>query len=478
MPTTKNQNVIEICNRLNLGERAQMWIINASNLDHGIQDENLYVGRSTLRDRNDKLGNHKVEQHTAKNLNPKFIQFDGRIDPTLTTGGFLFKENHTTVISQPAGTYLTHFSPKRKGSKALCEELLKVLQTYEGTESLIGIGSDGTAENVGYKMGAIRQLELELKRPLTWGICMLHYNELYFRRLFIYHDIGFSSGGSFRGPIGQKFQGFGGLDLEEEPIKFKEIPTKLKKVSKALYKLLNKDTQYLYDIVMIIHEGKITKKNFLKRIPGKVVQSRFVTLANNLCRLYIQTSHPSEHLIRLVTIVVQIYAPLYFDIRMNPKITDAARHFFRSIELARTCLNEEEFELFKAAGNDNSYSCHPELIFIAALTDPNLERRKIVFNYIMKDRKRNSPIAFVPKGKGLYKIVMNHANIVRQFFPPGLLKVIDYEGATDYFNMLPFDSLDPSYLTESSLTKQFTEDEFIEWTRGGDLFIDNFPCHR
>ena len=234
-------------------------------------------------------------------------------------------------------------------------------------------------------------------------ICLLHYNELYFRRLFCLHDIGFSSGDSFRGPIGKMFQG--GLKLDLVPKKFIQIKTCLIKIPKSAYDALNRDAKYLYDIVFILDSGVVDEK-FLKRKPGKVVQSRWVTLASNLCRLILQTPNPTHELIRLVTIVVQIYVVMYFEIKMKPHYTNAARHFFKSIELARNCLDEEEFTEFKISANINSFSAHPELIFVAAFnySEKSLEKRAIVYDYIMKDRQRRANRE-MPIGK---KIILNN----------------------------------------------------------------------
>ena len=52
------------------------------------------------------------------------------------------------------------------------------LKTY-----LVLIKCDGTNVNTGYKRGAIRCLEMFLKRSLQWVICELHHNELPLRHI-------------------------------------------------------------------------------------------------------------------------------------------------------------------------------------------------------------------------------------------------------------------------------------------------------
>ena len=100
-----------------------------------------------------------------------------------------------------------------------------MIEKYEAESSLIILGADGPAENSGYKSGIIRRTEIALNRPLLWAICLLHYNELYLRKLFELLDIGWSSDATFRGPIGKNFQK--GLKLDLEPKNFQRIQSNI-----------------------------------------------------------------------------------------------------------------------------------------------------------------------------------------------------------------------------------------------------------
>ena len=69
--------------------------------------------------------------------------------------------------------------------------------------SLVAIGCDGTVVNTARVSGVIRGPELMLDRPLQWSICLLHFNELPFRRLFRLYDGQTSGPDSYTGEIGR-----------------------------------------------------------------------------------------------------------------------------------------------------------------------------------------------------------------------------------------------------------------------------------
>ena len=100
---------------------------------------------------------------------------------------------------------------------------------------------------------------------------------------------------------------------EVQPIvDFKHIPGKVDNINSAL--LLNSDQLYLYDLCHCI-QSKIGKEIFLAKYgdnprgPSALSTARWATYAIAICRLKIQTQDASEDLDRLVTIVLNMYAP-------------------------------------------------------------------------------------------------------------------------------------------------------------------------
>ena len=62
--------------------------------------------------------------------------------------------------------------------------IFQILHKYDSFNSIRAISSDGCAVNTGHTNGAIRLTEVAIGRPLSWFICLLHFNELIFRKLF------------------------------------------------------------------------------------------------------------------------------------------------------------------------------------------------------------------------------------------------------------------------------------------------------
>ena len=147
----KHQHTIELCKRLKLSPQATMMMVNVGNLDHNVEDEAEYVGRSKVMTDIDNIGKIRVAQHTAANQHPKWIQTDGREDVSLMPGTTKAKETHYTITVQPGGKYLTNFTKpktegKTPGAQVLCNKLIEALNPYNGTASVFGINTDGTGK--------------------------------------------------------------------------------------------------------------------------------------------------------------------------------------------------------------------------------------------------------------------------------------------------------------------------------------------
>ena len=125
--------------------------------------------------------------------------------------------------------------------------------------------------------GAIRLLEENyLNRAVLWVICLLHTNELPFKKYFKWCD---NSGKdvkttspSYDGHIGKNFKD--GLDLEEI-VNFNKVKGKVPVFSPDFIKSFNNDTKYLYQICHAIQDGpKKFPKHLIKKLIGHCHQGR------------------------------------------------------------------------------------------------------------------------------------------------------------------------------------------------------------
>ena len=112
-------------------------------------------------------------------------------------------EEHVVYTNEPKGEYLAHTTPKNGTGRGLADDLIEILGEYESKDSLMAICCDGTATNTGWQDGMVAHTERDLQRKLLLLICLLHENELPFRKVFDVLDGGHGTTGpeSFGGDI-------------------------------------------------------------------------------------------------------------------------------------------------------------------------------------------------------------------------------------------------------------------------------------
>ena len=111
--------------------------------------------------------------------------------------------------------------------------------------------------------------EEKIGRPVLWSVCLLHTNELPFKKYFKYCDAKgkhvSTTSPNYEGHIGKLFKD--GLDLEPL-VNFKRVPGKLEILPTDFIKSINGDTKYLYEIVHAIQNGR---RAFPQRLANKII---------------------------------------------------------------------------------------------------------------------------------------------------------------------------------------------------------------
>ena len=123
---------------------------------------------------------------------------------------------------------------------------------------------------------------------------------------------------------------------------------------------------------------------------GKVFLARWITTGTNILMLYCQTLVPSKQLIYLVDIILNLYAPMIFDVKQHPHVTYGSRHFLNAILLSKAILNKKEFEVVKTVFKNNGFYAHIENIILSMVTDDNPEVRKKALCLIKEARERST----------------------------------------------------------------------------------------
>lgn len=263
------------------------------------------------------------------------FNFDGRKDKTKTHDGSRTREIsevHYSIVQEPGSTYIAHIEASG-GAKPLCNAIIECFDNMSiDYGKLFAIGCDGTVENTGKRGGVIRFFEMHLERPCHWFICMLHENELPLRHLMTELDGKTTGPNAFSGPIGRaicKGNIYGSI------VNFEKIPFECEIANNQLVSnSFSTDQKYLFRICTAISTGNFDDQ-FAKCTIGAISHSRWITLGSSILRLYATESEPSENLRIMAKFVVQVYAPIHFNIKANFRVTFGARHVADQIKLSR-----------------------------------------------------------------------------------------------------------------------------------------------
>jgi len=289
----------------------------------------------------------------------------------------IMPQHHLTFTNETnrEGKYLTHKNLPLKGATGLvmASKALEVLQEYDSVDSLIAVLVDNTSLNTGQENGLVHQMELLLGHNLQMIGCSLHQNELPLRSIFKKFD-GASSGPSvFAGILGKQCK----ADFHKEPVQcFKKIQTSFPEFDiNCSYEDLSQDQELLLHYLKGINNGFIEDRISRRKI-GPLCHSRWLTLAIRLMALYTRTLHPSEELIKLVTFIVQCYAPSWFTIKQSSSLRDSPKILHKAIESINKVPDLEIRALFRESIQRNCYCLLPENFLYAMILDDNRDVRR------------------------------------------------------------------------------------------------------
>lgn len=249
---------------------------------------------------------------------------------------------------------------------------------------------------------------------------------------------------SFSGPIGKAMSACENLPA----VSFSPITIQLPELVAVD---LSTDQQYLYEICHAVSTGVCTE-SLLKRDPGTLSHSRWLTAANRVLRLYVSTENPSKELVSLVTYIIRVYAPTWFDIKRNSSCKDGVKHLYNTITRSRY-LSHDLKSVVDSVIQRNGYFAHPENILLSMLTDDWKHIRELAMRRIL--RSRSEPM----QGIRVFNI------------PP-----LNFN-ATDYIDIIDWQQ---AVVTEPPLTVHVAEDElemFVASRQVPVIDFPNFPCH-
>lgn len=240
-------------------------------------------------------------------------------------------------------------------------------------------------------------------------------------------------------------------DCEKQSVlvDFEMIPTCLPVIDMDISDL-SSDQQYLYDIVTAVSNGECPA-TLANKDPGKMCHSRWLTTGNRILRLYVSTETPTNELKVMAKYVAKVYAPSWFAIKKQAKVSFGAQHLHGIItKSAFLPLNLQQvvFETIQR----NAYFAHSENMLLCMLADERPYVRELALRRILKART----------------VVHEGDSPIRQFIVPTL----NFQ-AKDYFNMIGWDRpLEPPATVNMSDVEIKT---LIE--TGCEPDIVKLPCH-
>lgn len=284
--TLRLSNLPSVLDRYKISDRVGAAIASATLLDVGLiheQDQSKIIDQSKVRRARTKK---RMELQSEMPLTPtRGLYFDGRKDSTILLSEDSKRrttkvEEHIVLIEEPGSKYIGHVTPESSSALNIFNSIKHFFEnSSKPLNQLEAVGCDGTVTNTGHKNGIIVRLEHQIMAPVNWFICQLHANELPLRHLIQHIDGNTKGPNALSGVIGKAL-----LDCEKLPlVSFRQISVTLPEVSRES---LSADQAYLFDICHLVSTG-LCDQGLIKKQPGKLVHSRWLTTANRVLRLCI-----------------------------------------------------------------------------------------------------------------------------------------------------------------------------------------------
>lgn len=347
-------------------------------IDFGIvsmNDKRIVIDRNKIRRHRQKMREAQLKKLDFEDI--QGLYFDGRKD---ITNSFVenkikkIKEEHISFVQQPHSLYIGHKTTDSGSAESAVKSIDEIVADKSiRTEKIKSIGSDGMPTNTGHISGVIRRLELKWKRPLQWNICLLHLTEIPLKALILLLDGTTKSPTELSGPIGKRLPNV----LEFHVVKFQRVEFAYKDKIQDIAHTLSSDQRYLFDICSAISNG-VVPYELVKRSPGTMSHARWLTKANRILRLYIGELNPSSELQVLVKYIIQVYAPMMFEIKHKHSVVYGPVHLANMLKMSRF-LEPDHLKCVEDQIQRNAFYAHPEHILLAMINDSEERIRRMAW---------------------------------------------------------------------------------------------------
>ena len=252
------------------------------------------------------------------------------------------------------------------------------------------LAGDSTNSNTGWKKGVIACLEKKLGRKVNWQICQLHSNELELRHLVEKLDGKTDSKTGWSGPVAKLLAKV--KDMRPNyTFKKIEVGPDLIDLPEEVVKDLSTDQHLLYLRCKAARTGHLPRDVALRK-SGTIVHSRWVTTAQTFLEMW-QSYHSLdgdllERLETIVTFIVSVYCPMWFNIKVKHSWLDGPRHILTELSLFRLQSPQVQ-DIVLPTLKRSAWNSHSEAVLQTMLCSDNKEEREHAVTTVLKIRGRN-----------------------------------------------------------------------------------------
>ena len=274
-----------------------------------------------------------------------------------------------------------------KPASVVARMMYRWMQSHGIDQTLQFLTGDSTNSNTGWKGGIMAWLERFLGRKVTWIVCQLHTNELGLRHLMEELDGKTNSKSGWSGELGKLLKSASEMRVNYE---FEQIDVgpELIKLPEEVRADLSKDQKILYDRAHAIRSGHLSRDVALKK-GGSLVHSRWLTFAAELLKMWMSDHGLSgdllERLRTLVTYIMTVYVPMWFDIKVHHSWIEGPRHVLTHLQLLRLQAPDVQKILLPYL-KTSSWFAHSESILQTMLCSPDQTEREFAIKKILKMR--------------------------------------------------------------------------------------------
>ena len=120
-----------------------------------------------------------------------------------------------------------------------------------------------------------------------------------------------------------------------------------------------------------------------------MAHSRWLTTVSRALRLYVSTENPPENLQLIVEYIMQVYTPMWFEIKQSCDISHALMHVFETISKCQK-LPSKVRDIVTPVVERNSHDAHPESVLYAMTSSPNENHKELAWRRILRCREEKS----------------------------------------------------------------------------------------